>query len=162
MTTLRLATANDLVAINAIYNHYVTTSTATYQTVPSTDAERATWFVAHGERHPVIVAEIDGVVVGWGSLSPFHTRAAFARTVEDSLYIHPDFHRRGLGRALLTELIKRGRALGHHVIIAAISGDQQPSIALHQQFGFTDGGRLHEVGHKFGRWMDLVYLQLVL
>lgn len=157
---LRPATANDLVAINAIYNHYVTTSTATYQTVPSTDAERAAWFVAHGERHPVVVAEIDGAVVGWGSLSPFHTRAAFARTVEDSLYIHPNFHRRGIGRVLLTELIKRGRAIGHHTIIAAISGDQDPSIALHRSFGFTDGGRLHEVGHKFGRWMDLAYLQL--
>lgn len=159
---LRLATANDLVPINAIYNHYVTTSTATYQTVPSTDAERSTWFVAHGERHPVIVAEIGGQVVGWGSLSPFHARAAFARTVEDSLYIHPDFHRRGVGRALLTDLIKRGRSIGHHTIIAAISSDQEPSIALHRSFGFTDGGRLREVGNKFGRWLDLVYLQLTL
>lgn len=162
MTTLRPATANDLVAINAIYNHYVVNSTATYQAEPSSDAERATWFVTHGERHPVIVAEIAGQVVGWGSLSPFHARAAFARTVEDSVYIHRDFHRRGLGRALLAELIKRGRSLGHHTIIAAISADQEPSIALHQQFGFIESGRLREVGNKFGRWLDVVYLQLAL
>lgn len=159
---LRLATADDLAAINDIYNHYVVHSTATYQSERSTDAERATWFVAHGERHPVIVAEIDGRVVGWGSLSPFHARAAYARTVEDSVYIHRDFHRRGVGRALLAELIKRGRAIGHHTIIAAISADQEPSIALHQTFGFTESGRLREVGNKFGRWLDVAYLQLAL
>lgn len=165
MTTnrsLRLATANDLVAINAIYNHYVVTSTATYQTAPSTDSERATWFVAHGERHPVIVAEIAGQVVGWGSLSPFHARAAFARTVENSLYIHPDFQRRGIGRTLLTELIARGRTAGHHAIIAAISANQEPSLALHHSFGFVDAGHLREVGFKFGQWLGLRYLQLTL
>lgn len=160
--SLRPAIAGDLPAINAIYNHYVLHSTATYQTEASAEAERAIWFAAHGARHPVIVAELDGRVVGWGSLSPFHARAAFAHTVEDSVYIHRDFHRRGVGRALLAELIARARALGHHTIIAAISADQEPSLALHQGFGFTESGRLREVGHKFGRWLDVVYLQLAL
>ncbi len=156
---LRLAALADLPAINAIYNHSVLYSTATYQTEPSTDAERAAWFAAHGDNHPVIVAEIDGTVVGWGSLSPFHPRAAFARTVENSVYIHKDFHRRGVGKAILVELLKRAKDLGHHRVIAAISGDQEPSLALHESLGFTERGRLTEVGCKFGRWLDLVYLE---
>jgi phosphinothricin acetyltransferase len=159
MTTIRPAVPEDLSAINAIYNHSVLHSTATYQTEPSTDAERAAWFAAHGERHPVLVAEIDGRVVGWGSLSSFHPRAAFARTVEDSVYIHQDFHRRGVGRALLTALVARAKDLGHHRIIAAISGDQEPSLALHESLGFTERGRLTEAGFKFGRWLDMVYLE---
>jgi phosphinothricin acetyltransferase len=159
MTTLRPATNADLGAINAIYNHSVLYSTATYQTEPSTDTERASWFSAHGARHPVIVAEIDGTVVGWGSLSPYHARAAFARTVENSVYIHKDFHRRGVGKAILVDLLKRAKELGHHRVIAAISGDQEPSLALHESLGFTERGRLTEVGFKFGRWLDVVYLE---
>lgn len=159
MTTLRLAIAADLDAINAIYNHSVLYSTATYQTEASTDAERAAWFAAHGPQHPVIVAEVDGRAVGWGSLSPFHARAAFNRTVEESVYIHQDFHRRGIGKAILTELLTRAKALGHHRVLAAISGDQEASLALHESIGFTERGRLTEVGFKFGRWLDLVYLE---
>jgi L-amino acid N-acyltransferase len=161
MTTahLRSATTGDLAAINAIYTHSVLHSTATYQAEPSTDAERAAWFNAHGPQHPVIVAEIDGRVVGWGSLSPFHTRAAFNRTVEESVYIHQDFHRRGIGKAILADLLARAKTLGHHRVIAAISADQEPSLALHRTLGFVECGRLSEVGFKFGRWLDLVYLE---
>ena len=121
MPVLRPGTTDDLAAINAIYNHSVLYSTATYQTEPSTEVERAAWFAAHGPQHPVIVAELDGRVVGWGSLSLFHARAAFARTVEESVYIHHDFLRRGLGKAILAELLARAKALGHHRVIAAIS-----------------------------------------
>ena len=157
--SLRPATTNDLASINAIYSHSVLHSTATYQTEPSTDAERAAWFAAHGPQHPVIVAEIEGRVAGWGSLSSFHPRAAFARTVEESVYIHQDFHRRGIGRAILTDLLARAKTLGHHRVIAAISGDQEPSLALHRTFGFVDVGHLTEVGFKFEKWLDLVYLE---
>lgn len=156
---LRIATTDDLPGINSIYNHSVLYSTATYQTEASTDGERTAWFAAHGPQHPVIVAEIDGHVVGWGSLSPFHRRAAFDRTVEESVYIHQDFHRRGIGKAILTELLTRAKALGHHRVIAAISGDQEASLALHESMGFTERGRLTEVGFKFDRWLDLVYLE---
>jgi L-amino acid N-acyltransferase len=159
MPTIRPATVADLDAINAIYNHSVLYSTATYQTEPSAAEDRAAWFAAHGEKHPVIVVEIDGRVVGWGSLSPYHQRTAFARTVEDSVYIDKDFHRRGVGKAILVELLKRAKDLGHHRVIAAISGDQEPSLALHQSLGFTERGRLTEVGFKFGRWLDVVYLE---
>ncbi|HEX3133638.1 MAG TPA: GNAT family N-acetyltransferase [Planctomycetota bacterium] len=159
MVALRPASTGDLAVINAIYTHSVLHSTATYQTDPSTDAERAAWFNAHDPQHPVIVAEVDGRVVGWGSLSPFHLRAAFNCTVEESVYIHQDFHRHGIGKAILTELLKRAKELGHHRVIAAISGDQEPSLALHESLGFTERGRLTEVGFKFGRWLDLVYLE---
>ncbi|GDY22532.1 N-acetyltransferase [Verrucomicrobiota bacterium] len=159
---LRAATAADLAAINAIYNHYVVSSTCTYQLEPSTAAERAAWFAAHGPEHPVIVAEADGEVVGWGSLSTFHTRAAFRRTVEDSVYIRHDRQRRGIGGALLAELVVRARALGHHTIIAAIDGEQAGSVVLHEKHGFTPAGRLRAVGNKFGRWLDLVYMERLL
>jgi L-amino acid N-acyltransferase YncA len=159
MVALRPANTGDLAIINAVYTHSVLHSTATYQTEPSTDAERSVWFTGHGPQHPVIVAELDGRVVGWGSLSPFHVRAAFNRTVEESVYIHQDFHRRGIGKAILTELLVRAKSLGHHRVIAAISGDQEPSLALHRALGFVECGRLNEVGFKFGRWLDLVYLE---
>ncbi len=158
-TLLRLATPADLSAINDIYSYSVLYSTATYQSEPSTDAERLAWFTAHGKLHPVTVAEIEGKVVGWGSLSPYHPRAAFRHTVEESVYVHHDFHRRGLGRTILLDLLARARAIGHHRVIAAISGDQEPSLALHRALGFTSAGRLNEVGFKFGRWLDLVYLE---
>jgi L-amino acid N-acyltransferase len=160
--TIRLATPSDLPTINAIYNHYVLHSTCTYQTEPETPDARAAWFASHGPAHPVTVAEIDGEVVGWGSLSAFHRRAAYARTVENSLYVRHDRHRRGIGRALLDDLVRRATDLGHHTIIAGISADQAPSIVLHDRAGFVEVARLKEVGHKFGRWLDVVYLQLML
>ena len=159
---IRLATALDLPSINAIYNHYVLHSTCTYQTEPETPDARAAWFAGRGAAHPVTVAEVDGEVVGWGSLSMFHTRAAYARTVENSVYVRHDRQRRGIGRALLLDLIGRARGLGHHTIIAGISAEQAPSIALHAAAGFVEVGRLREVGHKFDRWLDVVYLQLML
>ncbi len=159
---IRAATEADLAAINDIYNHYVGTSTCTYQTEPATDEERRAWFAAHGPEHPVIVAELDGDVVGWGSLSKFHSRAAFRRTVEDSVYIRHDRQRRGIGGALLAELLVRGHAAGHHSIIAAIDAEQAGSVELHARHGFTPAGRLREVGNKFGRWLDLVYWERLL
>jgi L-amino acid N-acyltransferase len=157
---LRPATSSDLPAINAIYNHYVLTSTATYQTVPETEAARAAWFEGRDrELHPVIVAEVAGAIAAWGSLSPFGKREAFARTVENSIYVHPDFQRRGLGRQLLLDQLERARAAGHHTLIAAISAEQDASLKLHLAQGFSESGRLKEAGWKFGRWLDLVYLQ---
>jgi phosphinothricin acetyltransferase len=162
MTTdfsLRPATVGDLPAINAIYNHSVLHSTATYQTEPVTEAERATWFARHGGHHPVMVAEWQGQVVGWASLSTFRDRAAYDRTVEESVYVHQDHHRRGIGRALVRDLLKQAPAIGHHRVIATISADQEPSLALHRSLGFIDAGRLTEVGFKFGRWLDVAYLE---
>ena len=160
--TIRLATEADLRAINDIYNHYVTRSTCTYQTEPETIADRQKWFAAHGPRHPVTVAEHEGQVVGWGSLSPFHRRAAYQNSIENSIYVRHDLHKQGIGSALLMDLIARARAARHHTIIALIDASQTGSIALHNRFGFTKVAHLKEVGHKFDRWLDVVYMQLIL
>src|SRR5438876_4735756 len=108
--TLRLATAADLSAINDIYNFYVHRSTCTYQLEPESLEGRQAWFKAHPpEKYPVTVAEVSGEVVGWGSLSRFRDRAAYDGSVEASVYIHQDHHRRGLGRALLLDLLERAK-----------------------------------------------------
>src|SRR5580693_1333314 len=95
--TIRPATENDLAAINDIYNHYVLNSTCTYQEAPEPIVGRQQWFNDHDQRHPVIVAEDDGRVVGWGSLSKLHERSAFRNTVENSIYVRHEYHRRGVG-----------------------------------------------------------------
>ncbi len=162
MPTLRPATAQDLPAINAIYNHYVLHSTCTYQTVPSTAEEREAWFAQHGEKHPVIVAEEDGLVIGWGSLSKFHPRQAYENSVEDSIYLHPDWQGHGIGSLLLADLIERARALGHHTMLGGIDADQKGSMALHAKFGFVECALFRQVGYKQDRWLDVIWMQKML
>jgi phosphinothricin acetyltransferase len=174
--TIRLATSADLLAINDIYNHYVLHCTCTYQTEPETLADREKWFGEHSpDRYPVIVAEIadygtpqrafpatPGRVVGWGSLSKFRPRAAYAPTAEPSVYIHHDYLGRGLGRLLLVDLIARAKAAGFHSLIGGASADRPASLALQESLGFVRVAHLKEVGYKFGRWLDVVYMQLML
>ena len=157
--TLRPATVDDLPIINGIYNHYVQNSTATYQTVLNTAEQRRWWFDIHGPKHPVLVAVEENEVLGWGSLSRLHERQAFAHTVEDSVYIHPDRQGRGLGKLLLAELIRLAREIGHHTVLASISADQEASLALHAKFGFEKVAHMREVGYKFDRWLDVVWMQ---
>lgn len=159
---IRPAAPHDLHAINDIYNHYVLHSTTTYQTEPETLNDRCDWFEGRGPAHPVTVAEVGGKILGWGALSPFHPRAAYHHTVEDSIYVCRNELRKGIGRALLADLIERAAQLGHRTIIAGIDTEQVGSIALHGKFGFEQVAHLHEVGFKFGRWLDVVYLQLLL
>lgn len=166
-SSIRLATPADLPAINDIYNYYVLNSTCTYQLDPSTPAQREAWFAHHCPTLPVTVAEIPAppgiqappTLVGWASLSYFHERPAYRFTVENSLYVHHAFHRRGIGGALLADLIRRADDLGYRNIIANIDADQTPSIALHRAFGFTQVGHLPRVGYKFDRWLGIVFLQ---
>lgn len=160
--TVRPATAADLDAINGIYNYYVDNSTCTYQESSETAEGRRAWFERHGPQHPVIVAEAAGEVVGWASLSPFHVRSAYRFTAETSVYIHHTWHRRGIGRLLMRELIAQARSLGYHTLIAGIDGEQAASIELHRQLGFEKVAHLQQVGFKFGRWLDVIYLQLML
>ena len=160
--TIRAGTPADLGAINDIYNHYVLHSTCTYQEEPEPLEGRRQWFEHHGDRHPIIVAEVDGRVAGWGSLSPYHARSAYRRTVENSVYVHHELHRRGIGSLLLQDLITRARRLDHRAIIAGIDADQPASVALHVKFGFEEVGHLKQVGFKFGRWLDVIYMELLL
>ena len=159
---IRQAAAADLEAVNAIYNYFVLHSTCTYQMEPETAADRRAWFDRHGPQHPVLVAERAGEVLGWGSLSPFHARAGYRHTAENSVYVRHDAHRRGIGSALLKELILRARQIGHHTIIGGIDGEQAASIALHAKYGFVQVAHLREAGFKFGRWLDVIYMQLML
>jgi L-amino acid N-acyltransferase len=160
---IRLATEADLPAINDIYNYYVPRSTCTYQLEPEPIEGRRAWFAAHGpDRYPVTVAESGGEVVGWGSLSKFRDRAAYDPTVEASVYIRHDFHRRGIGRALLVDLIERARTLGYHSLIGGASADQAASVALQESLGFRRVAHFKEVGYKFGQRLDVVFMQLML
>jgi phosphinothricin acetyltransferase len=164
MPTLRLATPADLPAVNAIYNHYVLNSTCTYQTVPSTEQERAEWFAAHGPKHPVVVAvdEESGSVVGWGSLSKFHPRQAYENSVVDSIYIHHEWRGRGVGTLVLAELLRLAKDIGHHTVLGGADAAQAGSIALHAKFGFEKVSHLKEVGFKFGQWLDVIWMQKML
>src|SRR4051794_31143125 len=115
--TIRPATVADVPAIHAIYNHYVATSTCTYQVEPETEADRLGWFTKRTAAPPVVVAEAGGEVVGWAALSPWSSRCGYASTVEASVYVRHDRHRRGLGLALLADLIARAKQLGHHGVL---------------------------------------------
>ena len=109
-----------------------------------------------------MVAEADGEVIGWGALSPWKSRAGYAHSVEASVYVRHDAHRRGVGRALLTDLIERARAADHHTILGGASADQPASLALQEALGFERVAHLREVGYKFGRWLDVIYTQRML
>src|SRR5688572_16702906 len=159
--TIRLARDTDLASINDIYNHFVLHSTCTYQETPDSPAARRDWFDRHGPTHPITVAEMDGQIVGWGALSTFHARSAYRFTVENSVYVNHAHHRRGLGDAILTDLIGRARTIGHRTIIAGIDASQEASIAIHAKHGFVKVGHLAQVGYKFDRWLDVVYMQLM-
>jgi phosphinothricin acetyltransferase len=160
--TIRLATAADLESIREIYNYYVANSTCTYQLEPDTAAERLAWFEGRSPAHPVTVAEIAGNIVGWASLSPWKSRAGYVHSVEFSVYIHHDWHRRGIGRALVLDLIERATAAGHHTIIGGACTTQTASLAMQESLGFQRVAHFRETGYKFGRWLDVVYMQLML
>jgi phosphinothricin acetyltransferase len=157
--TIRLAMAGDLTVINDIYNHFVLHSTCTYQEEPESLESRRAWFDRHGPRHPITVAELEGRVVGWGALSPFHARSAYRFTVENSVYVDHRYHRSGIGDRLLTDLIVRARAVGHRTIIAGIDATQEASVAIHAKHSFVKVAHLSQVGYKFNRWLDVVYMQ---
>ena len=159
---IRQAAITDLDAIRDIFNYYVVNSTCTFQVEPVTEAERLAWFQSRTAAHPVVTAELAGEVVGWAAISPWNSRCAYARSVEASVYIRHELHRRGIGRSLLRNLIERARALGHHTIIGGACTEQAASLALLGSLGFVQVACFREVGHKFGRWLDVAYMQLIL
>jgi L-amino acid N-acyltransferase len=158
----RLATMADAEAINAIYNHYVRTSGATFQVEDETTEERTEELRNRPSNQPVIVLEGGGEVVGWGALSPFRSRCAYRDSIELTVYVRHDCHRRGYGRAIVEDLLKRASSLGYHSVLAVSCEESVRSIGLLKSFGFGEAGRLREVGSKFGRRLDVVYLQLML
>jgi phosphinothricin acetyltransferase len=160
---LRDAHPADLGEILGIYNHAVETDTAVFDETPFDVARGQRWFSdKQGAGLPVIVAELEARIAGFGSYGPFRAWSGYARTVEHSLYVSATARRRGVGRALLSELIARAQRGGVHVMVAGLSADNDASLALHAAFGFERVGQMKEVGRKFGRWLDLVLLQRVL
>jgi phosphinothricin acetyltransferase len=156
---VRLATAEDAEPIRAIYNVEVLESTVTFDLVPRSREEQLTWLADHGGAHPAVVAVMAGVVVGWGSLSRYKSRPAYATSVEDSVYVHRDHRGQGIGRAVLAELVRMAGTHGFHTIMGRIVGGHQASIELHRGCGFELVGVEREVGRKFGRWLDVVLMQ---
>lgn len=159
---VRRAEAGDAEAVRAIYNAEVTGSTVTFDIVPRTPAEQLAWVAEHQGAHPAVVAVEAGTVAGFGSLSVFRDRPAYATTVEDSVYVAADWRGRGVGRLLLAELLRLATDHGFHTVVARISGDNEASIALHRAQGFDLVGVEREVGRKFGRWIDVTVMQRML
>jgi L-amino acid N-acyltransferase YncA len=159
---LRLAQRSDAEATREIYTVEVLGSTVTFDLIPRTLEEQVAWLDEHAGAHPAIVAVDGPLVVGFGSLSPYRDRPAYATSVEDSVYVHRDYRGQGVGRLVLDELIRLGRDHGFHAVIARIVGGHEASIALHQECGFEAVGVEREIGRKFQRWLDVMLMQRLL
>lgn len=159
---VRLATLDDAEAVRTIYNREVTGSTVTFDLVPRSLDDQRAWLAAHAGAHPAVVAVSGEAVIGFGSLSPYRDRPAYATTVEDSVYVDRDLRGRGVGRLLLAELVRLAGLHGFHSVMARIVGGHDASIALHRACGFELVGVEREVGRKFGRWLDVVVMQRLL
>lgn len=161
MVSIRDVEPSDLEAITAIYAYYALHSTATFDEEPlSVEDMTKRREKVRAQGLPFLVAEIDGVVVGYSSATLFHLRSAWRFTIEDSVYIHHAYQRRGVGRALLSELIQRCEKLGYRQMIAAIGdSENHGSIGLHRALGFEDAGIYRSVGWKFGQWLDVPLMQ---
>ena len=161
--SIRLVAPRDADAIRTIYNREVLESTVTFDMVARSIEEQRDWIAEHSGAHPALVAvDGDDSVVGFGSLTPYRPRPAYAPTVEDSVYVHQDQRGRGYGRLILEELVRRGSDHGFHTVIARIVGHHEASIGLHARCGFEHAGTEREVGRKFGRWLDVVLMQRML
>jgi len=160
--TVRGAAERDLEAITAIYNEAILTTTATFDTDTKTVDDRLAWFRAHGGRFAVIVAEVDGEIAGWASLSRWSDRPAYDDTAETSVYVSSGFRGRGIGGRLYAALIAGAKQQKFHTLLARVAGESAASLRLHERCGFTAVGTMKEVGRKFGRLLDVHLLQLML
>lgn len=160
---IRPAEENDLPGILEIYNHAIEHTTAVYNYKAHTLAMRKQWWEEKKQvNHPVLVAVSKNKVLGFASYGPFRAWAAYKYSFESSVYIHPDFHGKGLGKKLLQQLVNLAKTEKVHTLVAGIDAENQASIALHQKLGFKEAGHFKQVGYKFGRWLDLVFYQLLL
>jgi L-amino acid N-acyltransferase YncA len=161
MLTIRKATLEDLVAITEIYNEAILQTVATFDTEPKTIEEQTTWFVNHDSKHLILVAEQDGLVAGWASLSKWSDRCAYSDTAEISLYVKKEHHRKGIGRKLLKQIVKEGQKNGLHTLIARITEGNEPSVNLFKHERFELVGVMKEVGRKFGKLLDVYLMQRI-
>jgi L-amino acid N-acyltransferase len=161
MLAVRRATREDVPAILEIYNDAVLYTTASAEHEPRSLDSRYEWYDEHvREGFPIFVAANDlGAAVGWSALSRHKERYGYRFTVENSIYVHPQWRGQGVGKLLMPPLIEAARAMGMHTILAGVSGDNEVSLRLHEQFGFVRVAQFREVVYKFGQWLDVIYLQ---
>jgi L-amino acid N-acyltransferase YncA len=157
------ASRHDLPQILAIYNEVIRNSTAVYSEEEFTPARGEAWFdTKMAQGFPLIVARDPSGIVGFGTFGEFRAWPCYRHSVEHSVHVRADRRGQGTGRALVVELLARAAVLQKHVVIAGIDADNAVSIGLHQSLGFTSVGHFREVGFKFGRWLDLVFMQCIL
>lgn len=163
MITIRPVRETDLPDILEIYNHVILNTTAVYSYEPHTLAMRKAWYddKVH-DGYPIFVAEDGGRVAGLSTYGPFRAWPAYKYTVENSVYVAADQRSKGIARLLMTPLIEAAAAQGYHAIIASIDATNEASLRLHRSFGFEEVAHFREVGYKFGRWLDLKFLELLL
>lgn len=161
---IRHATEDDLQVICDIYNDAVANTTAIWNETIVDVANRSTWLKARRDAgYPVLAAVSDaGDVIGYASFGDWRAFDGYRHTVEHSVYVHRNNRGGGIGRKLMVALIAEAERLDKHVMVGAIESENAASIRLHQQLGFVETGRMREVGTKFGRWLDLSFMQLVL
>ena len=161
--TIRAATLSDAAATAAIYAHHVAHGTASFDTEPRSEAETAAK-IAECARNgwPFLVAEVGGRIAGYAYATQFRDRPAYRSTCENSIYLSPEFIGQGIGTRLLDALVMAATEAGFRQMIAVVGGAEPASVALHLKAGFVEAGRMRSVGHKLGRWLDTVYLQLSL
>jgi phosphinothricin acetyltransferase len=157
--TVRRATSGDLEDITRIYNEAILHTVATFDMEPKTMEEQEDWYEAHGPGNPIMVAVVEGGVVGWAALSRWSDRCAYSGTAEISLYIDEEYRGRGIGRRLMEAILEEGRRSGLHAVVARVAGGNEVSIHLHESLGFEPVGVMREAGRKFDRWLDVYILQ---
>lgn len=163
MVQVRDAREEDLAGVLAIYNDVIATTTAIFRDEPATLEDRREWWQARAAQgYPVLVAIEDDAVVGFASFGDFRAWPGYRYTVEHSVHVRADRRGSGVGQALMHPLIARARTLGKHVMMAGVDADNAGSIRFHERLGFERVGHLREVGFKFGRRLDLVFLQRLL
>jgi L-amino acid N-acyltransferase len=158
---IRQAGTADQEEILAIYNEAVLNSVATFDTEPRTAERQKVWFEEHGGRYPLVVAEDSGNVIGWAGLGKWSDRRAYDGTSEISVYVRFDSRGKGVGTALMAEILRQAGENGTHTILARIAGGNEASIRLHESAGFKLVGIMREVGWKFGKWVDVTVMQAI-
>jgi L-amino acid N-acyltransferase YncA len=160
---IRAALPTDAESVAAIYAHHVLHGSASFdQEPPDAPFWREKIAAVQARNWPFLVAASSDAVLGYSYATQFRDRAAYEFTCENSIYVHPDHLGQGIGRRLLTELVRSTRDAGFTQMIAVIGGSEPASVALHRACGFVEAGRMKSVGFKFGRWLDSVYMQLTL
>jgi phosphinothricin acetyltransferase len=159
---IREAGLSDIPAITDIYNDEVLNGVATFDTEIKSIDDRIEWFNNHDYKHPIYVACYQNEVVAWASLSKWSDRSAYDGTAEVSVYVHKDHRAKGLGSLLFTHLVQTAETLGLHYLLSRITQGNDTSIRLHLRNGFTIVGVMHEVGHKFGSFLDVTIMEKIL